>query len=146
MAVSDDPAAARASLEAAYLRTTYRVTGPSGPVDIRIGVHNSALDRLLETHQVREWAFVTASNPRSRACSQSENSRRNAGLEQDLQKAGLQYLPGSGVPDEPGWKAEHSFLVLGITKSVALAMAKRRGQVAIVWGTLGNAAELVWSD
>lgn len=146
MAVSEGPTAARTSLEAAYMQTTYRVAGANGPVAIRIGFHSDALDRLLDAHQVREWAFVTASNPGSRARSESENSRRNAGLEQDLQKAGLQYLPGSGVPDDSDWRAEHSFLVLGISESTALAMAKHRGQLAIVRGTLGNAAELVWTN
>ncbi len=146
MAVSEGPTAARTSLKAAHLRTTYRVTGASGPVDIRVGVYNGAIDRLLDTHRVREWAFVSASNPGSRAHSESENSRRNAELEQDIQKAGLQYLPGSGVPEESGWQAERSFLVLGIMKSAALAMAKRRGQLAIVLGTRGNAPELVWID
>ncbi len=146
MVAGESLTAARKSLEAAYLQTTYRVSSATGPVDIRIGIRNGSLDRLLEAHQVREWAFVTASNPGSRASPEHENARRNAELEQVLREAGLQYLHGSGVPDESGWQPERSYLVLGITKPDAIAMAKRWGQCAIVWGTFGNAPELVWID
>ncbi len=146
MTLSEGRTQAREILEAAYRQTTYRVSGASGPVDIRIGIRNGSLDRLLEAHQVREWAFVTASNPGSRASPEHENARRNAELEQVLREAGLQYLHGSGVPDESGWQPERSYLVLGITNADAMAMAKRWGQRAIVWGSLGNAPKLAWTD
>ena len=146
MTLSEGRTQAREILEAAYRQTIYRVCSASGPVDIRIGIRNGSLDRLLEAHQVREWAFVTASNPGSRASPQHENARRNAELEQVLREAGLQYLQGSGVPDESGWQPECSYLVLGIKKADAIAIAKRWGQCAIVWGTLWSAPELVWID
>ena len=138
--------AARESLETAYLQTTYRVSSAGGPVDIRIGIRNGALDRLLDAYQVRDWAFVTASNPGSRVQPEHENARRNAELEQALRESGLQCLPGCGVPDEAGWHAERSYLVLGITKPDARALAKRWGQRAIVCGASGTAPELVWID
>jgi hypothetical protein len=136
----------RESLEAAYQRTTYRVSTANGPVDIRIGVCNTALDRVLDEHRVSEWIFVTASNPGSRAHSEYENARHNAELERILGDAGWQYLHASGVPDEPGWQPERSFFVFGMTKSDAIAIAKRWGQRAIVWGTRDSAPELVWID
>lgn len=115
-------------------------------MEIRIGIRNRALDQLLEWYQVREWAFVTASNPGSCALSESENACRNAGLAQALKEAGLPYLEAIGVPDTTGWEPEQSCLVLGITKSNAMAMAKHWGQRAIVWGVSGNPPELVWID
>jgi hypothetical protein len=133
-------------LEAAYLRTTYRVSTANGPVDIRIGVRNSALDRVLDEHRASECVFVTASNPGSLANSEYENARRNAELEQALREAGLPYLQGSGVPDVSGWQAEDSYLVLGMSKPDAIALAKRWGQCAVVWGTRGSTPELVWID
>ena len=146
MVASENLTTARDSLEAAYLRTTYRISTANGPVDIRIGVRNTALDRILDEHRVSEWVFITASNPGSRAKPEHENACRNAELEQVLRETGWQYLQGSGVPDESGWQPECSYLVLGITKVDAIAIAKRWGQCAIVWGTLGSTPELVWID
>jgi hypothetical protein len=134
------------NLEAAYLQTTYRVADASGPVGIRVGVRNAALDRILDRHRVSEWVFITASNPGSHALPEQENACRNAGLEQMLRDQRRQYLHGNGVPDESGWQAERSFLVLGITKREAIALAKRWHQRAIVCGTLESAPELVWID
>ncbi len=146
MAAREHHTTACESLEAAYLQTTYRVSTARGPVDIRIGVRNTALDRILDEHRVSEWVFITASNPGSRAKPHNENASRNAELEQVLRETGWQYLQGSGVPDESGWQPECSYLVLGIKKADAIAIAKRWGQCAIVWGTLWSAPELVWID
>ena len=146
MVASEDLNAAREHLEAAYLKTTYRVSAANGEVDIRIGVRNTALDRFLEEHRVSEWVFVTASNPGSRANSEYENARHNAELEQMLGKGDWQYVHGSGVPDESGWQPESSYFVFGMTKSDAIAIAKRWGQAAIVCGARDSAPELVWID
>jgi len=146
MAAHKDCTTPRADLEAAYRRTTYRVRTACGPIDIRIGVRNGALDRVLDEHQVSEWAFVTASNPGSRPNSDDDNARRNAELETVLRKGGRQFLPGSGVPDMSGWQPECSYLVLGVDKPDAIVMAKRWGQCAVVWGTRGGTPELVWAD
>lgn len=146
MLASENITTARERLEAAYLQTTYRVSTASGRVDIRVGVRNTALDRILDEQRVSEWVFVTASNPGSRALPEHENARRNAELEQMLRDEGRQYLHGNGVPDESRWQAECSYLVLGITKPDAIALAKRWRQRAIVCGTLEGAPELVWID
>ena len=146
MVASENLTTARERLEAAYLRTTYRISTASGPVDIRIGVRNAALDRILDQHRVSEWIFVTASNPGSRVLPEYENARHNAELEQMLVDAGWQYLHASGAPDGPGWQPECSYFVFGMTKPGAIALAKRWGQFAIVWGTRDSVPELVWID
>ena len=99
MVASENLTTPRESLEAAYQRTTYRISTANGPVDIRIGVRNTALDRILDQHRVSEWIFVTASNPESRVLPEYENARHNAELEQMLADEGWQYLHASGVPD-----------------------------------------------
>jgi len=144
MVTSENLTTARKRLEAAYRRTTYRVSTASGPVDIRIGVRNAALDRILDQHRISGWIVVTASNPGSRVLLEHENARRNAVLEQMLADAGWQYLLASGVPDEPGWQPERSFFVFGMTKPDAIAVAKRWDQCAIVSGARDSVSELVW--
>ena len=146
MVANENLTTARESLETAYRRTTYRVSTANGSLDIRIGVRNTALDRILDEHRVGEWIFVTASNPGSRARPDDENARHNAGLEQILGDTGWQYLHASGVPDEPGWQPECSFFVFGMTKPDAIVIAKRWGQRAIVWGARDSVPELVWID
>ena len=146
MTQGENLSTARARFESAYRQTTYHIHAAKGPVDIRIGVRNTALDRILDEHAVSEWVFVTASNPASQNIPEHENARRNAELEDSLRKAGRAYLQGIGEADNPGWQPERSYLVLGVSKRDAIAMAKRWGQYAVVWGTRGRAPELLWAD
>ena len=128
----------------AYLQTIYRVVEMPQPVDIRIGEQCSALDRLLESYGLREWAFVTASNPRSRRLPDRDNARRNAELKQSLRQAGWQILGGLGMPPDNQWQPEVSMLVLGIDREAAMKLALRWEQNAFVRGAIGQPAELVW--
>ena len=138
----------REALRNAYLQTTYRVCVATNaePVDIRIGVVSPALDRLLQAHQVCEWAFVTASNPRSQELADSDNAQRNDAMKQSLRDAGWRYLEAVGLPDHAGWRQEQSVLILGIGQHAAMALARRWQQNAIVCGKTGAPPELVWIE
>lgn len=133
------------ALREAYLQTTYRVVGAPEPVDIRIGHRSRALDRLLQENGVQNWAFVTASNPRSRRLPDRDNAKRNTEMKQSLQQGGWQMLDGMGLPCSPEWQPEHSVLILGIDRDAAMKVALRWEQNAIVCGTIGQPAELVWA-
>ena len=128
----------------AYLQTIYRVLDTPQRVDIRIGEHCAALDRLLEAYGVREWAFVTANNPRSRPLPDRENARRNAEMKQSLQQAGWHVLEAIGLPPDNRWRAEASMLIPGMDRDTATSIALRWGQNAFVHGAIGQPAELVW--
>ena len=128
----------------AYLQTIYRVVGTAQPVDIRIGHCSAALDELLKECGVREWAFVTASNPRSRRLPDRDNARRNAEMKQSLQQAGWCALEGMGVPCDGQWQPEASVLILGIDRDAAMKLALRWEQNAFVRGEIGQPAELLW--
>lgn len=127
----------------AYLQTVYRVLG-TPPVDIRIGHASAALDHLLQQCGVSEWAFVTASNPRSRPLPDRDNARRNAELKQDLQRSGWRTLEGIGVPCDGKWQPEASVLILGIDRDTAAKLALRWEQNAFVRGAIGEPAQLQW--
>jgi hypothetical protein len=133
------------SLDAAFRATTYRVF-PAGepPIDIRIGVASERLDALLAAQCGDTWAFITAWNPGAQPLPARENAARHAELLALLCERGLRTLQGSGIPSEPGWTAEESVLVVGIGKAEAIAIARRFGQVAVVTGARGAAAELVY--
>lgn len=135
----------RETLEAAYLRTVYRVATPDGGgLDLRIGERCRALDRLLAARACRRWAFVTAWNPGSEPFPIWRNAARSRHLAHALGRLGYRFLPGLGVPGEGSWKPEVSLLVLGMPVARALRIGRQFGQNAIVAGRRGGASALFW--
>lgn len=129
-------------LFSAYMATSFEASTPRGVVRLRVGEPSETLDRLLLEVGEAHWAYVTAWNPGSVALSEDENQRRNERLREDLEKAGYSFFEGTGVPDDPGWTGEASFLVLGMSARDATELGRRWGQVAVVVGTLGHAPSL----
>ena len=137
----------REALDAVYRATTYRVfVASDAAIDIRIGERSPRLDALLSKHGCNAWVFVTAWNPGSQPLQRAENEGRQSELLALLCERGLQWLAGSGVPPDAAWHAEDSVLVLGIDSDEGVAIGRRFGQVAIVAGTVGCPAELVYCD
>jgi hypothetical protein len=135
------------SLREHYLRTTYRVSGVTPAIDIRVGEACPALDALLEAHAARCWAFITAWNPGSRKLDEADNRRRQARFEADMKQAGYVFLRGAGVPDdERGWQPEESLLVVGLKRDDAVEWGRKCGQAAVVTGVAGDKAELVFTS
>ncbi len=134
------------TLTEAYIHTTYRVFIADKTIDIRIGAVNPVLESLLQAHQVRTWAFVTASNPRSQELSRESNAERNDAMKQSLREAGWRYLEALGVPDRQDWPREHSVLIPGIGRDEAMALGRRWEQNAIVFGQAGEPPEIVWME
>jgi hypothetical protein len=149
------------SLRDHYLRTTYRVTEVDPAIDIRVGEPCPALDALLKKHEsgeagdhpstfhvhpspARSWAFITAWNPGSKKLDDAENRRRQEQLEAEVKQGGYVFYRGAGVPDEKGWQAEESMLILGIEPAEATRLGKKYGQVAIVMGTLNALPKLLF--
>ena len=132
-----------AALLDAYMKTNYRADTPLGPIDIRIGLTQSTLNELLETHNAHSWAFVTAFNPHSVALSASENAFRHRQLCQSVDDAGYLNFPGEGIPDDDRWHSESSLLIIGISKVVAVSLGRSYQQNAILFGEIGGLAMLV---
>jgi hypothetical protein len=130
------------ALQAAYLATEYHVEHPEGGFVLRIGARSRTLDRLLDQHGQRTWAFLTAWNPLSVIVPMEQNVARQAQLEAEVQQRGWVMLAGRG--QGAGWAAEASVLVLGITEPEAIALGQMFRQAAIVVGTHGESARLVW--
>lgn len=127
-------------LRDAYLRTDYVVESPRAV--IRVGATNRRLDAWLERAGHRNWAFITAWNPRSTPLRRAANEARQRRLVAELRKRGLSFRRGIGRPHARGWTAEPSLLVLGIPAREALALASRFDQHAILTGVRGRAARL----
>ena len=115
----------------AYSSTLYQVTEPR--VDIRIGVKSKELDALLLLHNCTTYAFITAWNPFSKILSEEENNRRNKLLFKELSEKYVLFQ-GQGIGQDPTWKPEESFLVLGIDEYTATEYGRKYEQNAIVFG------------
>ena len=124
----------------AYQSTNFNVYEPK--LTIRVGEKNQLLNDLLQQHHCAAWTYVTAWNPFSKTQSDEINQLRNKELKEDLQDYIL--FDGEGVGQDPKWKPEQSFLVLGISKEKAIALGNKYKQHAIVFGEINKTAELLW--
>jgi hypothetical protein len=127
-----------------YLATSYRVDAPGGPLIIRVGLPDVALDALLDSLGARTWAFITAYNPGSVSFSAGENELNNRDLLGRLRSLGYQPLFGAGIGDDGTWPPEPSFFVAGIGEEDALRLGRRYRQLAVVAGRWGEAPRLLW--
>lgn len=114
---------------------------------IRIGLRSEQLDHLLTLNDCSCWAFITAWNPIGKPDHDlEENIRRNKSLLALLQQMDWWVLPGWGIPDIPEWPPEASFLILGLSKPDAIAISKKFGQRAFVYGEFEKKSELCVLD
>src|SRR5690606_36363167 len=107
----------------AYRAAEYVVFGDPQVV-LRIGAPAPQLGRA---------ALVTACNPRGEPRDDEANRAAQARLRGALDERGWRYLEGEGRDPSGGWKAEPSFLVLGISRRDAEALGRRFEQNAIVY-------------
>jgi len=132
-----------ATLDLAYRGTLYEVFREEGAIQIRVGIQNPALDRLLQQYQKTTWAFVTAYNPHSRLLRADENCSRNQVLLANLKQLGLPLFNAVGRDESGQWPPEESFFVMGIDRRDAIQMGREFSQNAILYGEMGNSPELL---
>ena len=129
-------------LEKAYRNAEYVVFAESQHVVLRIGTPSAELDALLAAEGAASAAFITAANPRGEPRSDLENGVANAALQNFVTAAGYSHYWGEGRDPAGGW-SEPSFLVIGIQRANALALASLFEQLAFVYCERGGAPELV---
>lgn len=129
-------------LRKTYLQTAYVVRAPQGVHALRIGALHPAFDAELTAAGASCWAFVTAWNPGSRPVDAEQNARAQGQLVRVIAELGLQAWPAEGKADGGGWR-EESLCVLEMDAAVAVAVGRRFGQLAVVVGQRGGAAQLL---
>jgi hypothetical protein len=134
----------RAELEQVYRSTHYVVRRGGGDLVIVIGTLCPALDELIKDRGSTSWAFLTAWNPYSRQLSGEENALRQNTLFEKLGSLGLSFLHGAGQDPLGKWPPEESVLIIGAELETAVPLAKEFQQNAIVFGRIGEPAELIW--
>lgn len=131
-------------LRRAYEATSYVLALPDGEVVLRVGEPAPELDAWLKASGYRDWAWMTAVNPRSRCLAEDENARRFDDLKSVLRARGREWLAGRAVADDRRWPDEPSVLVPGIGRTEASALAGAYGQAAILCGCNGSVPMLLW--
>ncbi|MEI6037023.1 MAG: DUF3293 domain-containing protein [Planctomycetota bacterium] len=132
-------------LKVAYESTNFWVyESAANHFCIRCGEVSASLEELLKHMGTHHWAYVTACNPQSTQLSDLENRQRMESLEAVLQSRGLPALHGEGIGTACDWQPEPSFLVLGLTESEALLLGRELEQTAVVVGSQGAVARLLW--
>jgi Protein of unknown function (DUF3293) len=135
-----------AELEKAFLATTYCVHHDNSLLRIRPGMLSKHLDELLKRIGAESWAFITASNPGCRALSDEENRVRHSELRKAVLKLGFTCLNGYGLGDSGDWPAEESLLVVNATQELALLLGEQFGQLAVIYGRVGEVSRLLWTS
>lgn len=131
------------NLLAAYRKAIYRIVYGNSVIEFRVDKHKIDLDSVLANHNVNSAALITAFNPQSNKCADSENQRANEALLNEIKRCGFQFLPGEGTDPEGEWDPEPSFFVLGITQADAMVMAANYGQAAFVFTARGEPPRLI---
>lgn len=130
-------------LAAAYRAAAYVVELACGSaLTLRVGERSLPLERLLARNGVRDWAFVTACNPRSRRLSMARNAQRLRALRRALRGCAV-LLRGEARADDGGWR-EASLLVAPMTAARARRLGRQFDQHAVVVGRRGRPARLAW--
>lgn len=130
-------------LPAAYRAAAYVVESPRAPaLCLRVSVRAPRLDRLLARHRVRDWAFVTAYNPRNRRLSAARNAQRLRALRTALRGSRL-ILAAEGRADDGSWR-EASLFVAPMTAARAMRLGRQFDQYAVVVGRRGGPVRLAW--
>jgi len=129
-------------LRKTYLQTAYVVRAPQGVHALRIGSHHPAFDAELKAAGTLSWAFVTAWNPGSLPRTAEQNAAAQTELVGAVAELGFKAWPGEGKADGGGWR-EESLCVLGLDSASAVGLGRRFGQLAVVVGQVGGAAQLL---
>ena len=135
---------ARTALLEAYQAALYEVE-VMGEVFV-IGVDRrlpAAIVEQLESREVSDAAFLSAANPRSRRCSDAQNSCRHQALLSALVVLGVSCLPGNGRDPGGVWPDESAVLAFGLGRERALQLAEEFGQNAYLEVVPGAPVRLV---
>ena len=131
-------------LISAYEETEYRVLDPA--FCIQIGAFHPHLDQWLSARSFETWAYITAWNPGSKRITKKENNRRQEELKAELENRGMIFYPGLGEHPTGRWEAEESLWIPGCSLDLGLLLARKFDQNAIVYGKVGEIAQLIWNE
>jgi len=131
------------ALLALYKATHFQVFVPGGVLSLHIDEYSAPLLELHAKFGVASSAFITAYNPRSHQTPDDVNAAAQEALITEVKKLGLPWIAGAGVDPLGQWPLEPSLLVLGISRTQSLILARQFGQNACVFIGASGIPELL---
>jgi uncharacterized membrane protein len=104
--------------------------------------YNKDLDGYLIKGDFKTWALITAFNPKSVVMSDEENKANNLNLKKDL--SSYFFLNSKSGSKNDNWSKEFGFIAFNIPKSIAISLASKYKQNAILYGETKKKSELVF--
>lgn len=134
-----------ARLACAYRATAYVVDLGPAEIALRIGRAEPALQKLIRHRGAGGAALITACNPGSRLRPEARNRAATKRLARDLRRRCRLLLPYRAMADAGDWPDESGLCAIGLGLAPALHLARRYGQIAIVWLPAQGSACLVFT-
>lgn len=128
----------------AFLKISYQFQAGDQSFTIKAAQTNTELDTFLRENREAKWAYITAWNTGAKQHSEEENAHFHQELIRYLQEnhPKSRFFEGQGVPADDNWQAETSLFIFKLERDQALKIGKRFNQQAILWGNVGEVAEL----
>jgi len=111
---------------------------------LKVGHPHPEFDAWLTEQGYKNYAFLTAFNPRSRELSAAANLHRLARLHELLRGHRLPFAPAEAVDPAGCWIAEKGVFLFDVSPGRVHELARAFGQNAVVEGKVGGVALLVW--
>ena len=127
----------------AYLSTRYAIQDKSLNCSLSIGDINSVLNEFLVLNKVSSWAIITAFNPYSKIRSDTQNTHSNEQLLNKLKEHQYTYLESKAIDPLNNWPIEDGYMILNISFTSAVSLAKSFKQNAIIFGETHSAPKLI---
>lgn len=136
---------ADAALEMAFRSAQYCVVCPDRRITRRIDQIDSDADATLAAAGCRaQWVILTPCNPNAVALDDIDNEAHLTALREQLDAAGLRYLPSINRAADSTWQ-EPGFCILDADPALIRKLARQYKQLACVRARLGEAPALLWT-
>ncbi len=136
----------RARLKSLYLKAAYEVQYPHSASSfcIEVGTNHPQLDEYLAPTE--SWMFMTAYEPMGQKYSTRRNRLAQQRLLREADKKEKKLWTGLGydLRSDADWE-EPSALIFPVTKTEAFDWAHRYRQLAILFGSRGQKAQLLFT-
>lgn len=115
--------------------------------------YNTELDTYLSENNFKTWALITAYNPKSVVMCDEENKANNLNLKNDLGKYFLLNTKSGSKKElfkernketKPDKFEEYGFIAFNIPKNIAINLASKYNQNAILFGEINKKSELIF--